>query len=151
MKTEIRVVVSFRHSPLLSGSVYTDIPCAKKIDAREIKGLLKKAYNGDAKAQFLIGCACEYGVARRSPDRAQAIDWYRKAAEKLVPAQYFLGETYLSTFDFVNGYIWLRIANLNGYKDPDDRLSTASFLLSKEQLKNAEEQVSAWKREHGMN
>jgi len=37
-----------------------------------------------------------------APDRHQAIDWYRKAAESLVPAQYFLGEAYLSNYDYVN-------------------------------------------------
>jgi len=155
VKVEIRVNVSFRlfSTPMMSqsGPVYTDLPCAAKIDSRDIKGLLKKAYKGDPKAQFIIGCACEYGVARRSPDRPQAIEWYRKAAETLVPAQYFLGETYLSIFDFVNGYTWLRIADLNGYKDPNDRLKTAALILSKDQLRDAEEQVAAWKRQHGMN
>jgi TonB family protein len=153
-ETQIHVETSFRifEPPFRqSGSVYTDIPCAEKIDSRDIKGLLKRAYKGDPKAQFIIGCACEYGVARLEPDRAQAIDWYRKAAESLVPAQYFLGETYLFNSDWVHAYTWLKIANLGGYNDPTNKLTTATVILSKEQLSEAEEQVAAWKRRHGTN
>lgn len=128
--------------------VYRGLPCAAKIDSRDIKDLLKKAYKGDAKSQFVIGCACEYGVDRLAPDPAQAIDWYRKAAESLVPAQYFLGETYLSNFDYVRAYTWLKIAELNGYKDPKDWLKTVTELLSKQELSEAEEQVAAWQRQH---
>jgi TonB family protein len=153
---EVRVVVSFQHwdNPTVNpgpGGVYTGLPCAAKIDSRDIKDLLKKAHKGDPKAQFTIGCACEYGVSRPAPDRAQAIEWYRKAAESLVPAQYFLGETYLFNFDYVHAYTWLRIADLGGYQDPKDRLRTVTLLLSKEQLSEAEDQVVAWKRQHGTN
>lgn len=152
---EISAVVSFEFSGeglprVLPGpGVYHDLPCAPKIDTRDIKDLLKKAHKGDPKAQFIIGCACEYGVARLEPDRAQAIDWYRKAAGSLVPAQYFLGETYLFNFDYVHAYTWLRIADSGGYKDPNDRLKMVTQLLTKEQLSEAEEQVTAWKRQHG--
>jgi TonB family protein len=153
-ETPTNVEISFRTfepPSRQSGGVYTGLPCAEKIDSRDIKDLLKKAYKGDPKAQFIIGCACEYGVARQAPDRAQAIDWYRKAAASLVPAQYFLGETYLLNFDYVNAYTWLRLANLGGYNDPHDKLKTVTLILSKEQLSEAEEQVAAWKRQHGTN
>lgn len=61
VKAEVKVAVSFRllGTPLQSGPIYTNLPCAAKIDSRDIKGLLKKAYKGDPKAQFMIGCACE--------------------------------------------------------------------------------------------
>ncbi|MGA6987804.1 MAG: TonB family protein [Terriglobales bacterium] len=156
VSVEIGLVVNFRIPATVvsvahPGPGVYHVPCAPNIDSRDIKDLLKKAYKGEAKAQFIIGCACEYGVARQAPDRAQAIDWYRKAAESLVPAQYFLGETYLSNFDYVNAYRWLKIASSGGYIDPHDRLKTVALLLSKEQLGEAEEQVAAWKRQHGTN
>jgi TonB family protein len=146
LKTEIKVEISFRLSGMpQSGLVYTGLPCAAKIDARDIKGLLKKAYKGDPKAQFVIGCACEYGVARASPDPEQAIDWYRKAA------QFFLGRAYLLKSDYVRAYTWLRIANLGGYKDPSNSLEMVTQLLNEKQLGEAEEQVTAWKGRHGTN
>jgi TonB family protein len=54
VKAEIKVAVSFRlfGTPPQFGPVYTGFPCAAKIDSRDIKGLLKKAYKGDAKAQI---------------------------------------------------------------------------------------------------
>jgi len=156
VSVQINVKVAFRlwDNPTVNqgaGGVYTGLPCAEKIDSHEMKDLLKKADKGDPKAQFIIGCACEYGVARQAPDRAQAIDWYRKAAESLIPAQYFLGETYLLNFDYVNAYTWLKLANLNGYKDPHEKLKTVTLILSKEQLSEAEKQVAAFKRQHATN
>jgi len=151
-KINVRVRFHLWNTPTVHqgpGGVYSGLPCAAKIDSNDLKDLLKKAHKGDPKAQFIIGCACEYGVAWIAPDRAQAIDWYRKAAESLVPAQYFLGETYLSNFDYVHAYTWLKIADLDGYQDPKDRLGMVTLFLSKEQLSEAEEQVAAWKRQHG--
>jgi TonB family protein len=55
---EIHLMTSFRlfDPPFRqSGSVYSGVPCAEKIDSRDIKGLLNKAYKGDPKAQFIIG------------------------------------------------------------------------------------------------
>jgi len=143
VKAEVKVAVSFR--------LFANLPCAAKIDTRDIKGLLKKAYKGDPKAQFMIGCACEYGIARVSPDRDQAIDWYRKAAESLVPAQFFLGRAYFLNSDYVHAYTWLKIANLGGYKDPNNHLELVTPLLNEKQLGAAEEQVAVWKTRHGTN
>jgi TonB family protein len=155
VSAETKVVMTFQlpgmRNVLPGPGIYSDLPCAAKIDSRDIKGLLKKAHKGDPEAQFVIGCAYEYGVALQVPDRAQAIDWYRKAAESLVPAQYFLGETYLLNFDYVNAYTWLKLASLGGYDDPHDRLKTVTLLLSKKELSEAEEQVAAWKQQHGTN
>ena len=131
--------------------VYSGLPCAAKIDTRDIKDLQKKANKGDPKSQFMMGCACEFGVAMAAPDRHQAIDWYRRAAESLVPAQYFLGETYLSNYDYVNAYVWLSIASAGGYKDPHDNLKTVTQLLTEEQRSDAQQQVAAWKQQHRTN
>lgn len=146
------VVVRF-HIPDVSPrpGIYIGLPCAASINSTDIKGLLKKANKGDAQSQFMMGCVCEYGVDMPAPDRELAIQWYRKAAESLIPAQYFLGDAYLSNFDYVHAYTWLRIADLGGYKDPKETLKTVTQLLSKEQLSAAEEQVAAWKLKHGTN
>ena len=152
---EIKTVVDFHlpeggiQVPFPGQGVYAGLPCAAKINTRDIKDLLKKANQGNAQAQLIIGCACEYGVDRLAPDLLQAIEWYRRAAETLVPAQYFLGETYLSFFDYINAYTWLKIADLDGYKDPNDWLNIVTQLLSKEQLSIAEEKVAAWQKQHG--
>jgi TonB family protein len=149
--TEINVVVEFR-GPTLSSprpGTYTGLPCVAKVDSHEINKLLKKASTGDPKAQLAVGCAYEYGAAGLARDRAQAINWYGKAAETgLVPAQYFLGETYLRNFDFVHAYMWLRIADSGGYKGPNDTLRMVTTLLSADQLNEAEAQVVEWKRQH---
>jgi TonB family protein len=136
---------------LSSDGVYTGLPCATKIDVHDIKNLLKKAYKGDPKSQIVIGCACEYGVGRRAPDRAQAIEWYRKAAESQVPAQYFLGKAYLLNFEYMQAYTWLKIANSGGYKDQSNSLEIVTQLLSASDLSKAEERVAEWKKLHGKN
>ena len=149
-KINVNINVPFPVGIFLPGpSTYSGLPCAAKIDTRNIKDILKKAQKGDPKAQLMMGCVCEYGITSFAPNLAQAIDWYRKAAESTVPAQYFLGETYLLNFDYVQAYTWLRIADLAGYRDPKDKLKTVALLLSKEQLSEAEDQVAAWKRQHG--
>lgn len=82
----------------------TGLPCVVRIDSRDFNKVLKKASDGDPKAQLAAGCAYEYGVPGAAKDRALAIRWYGKAAETgSVPAQYFLGETYLRNFDFGHG------------------------------------------------
>lgn len=148
---EVVVTVRFRRSDV-DGFPARGLPCTASIPTpADIKGLLKKANKGDAPSQFLMGCVSEYGVAMPGPDREQAIQWYRKAAESLIPAQYFLGEAYLSKFDYVHAYTWLRIADLGGYKDSKERLKTVTQLLNKEQLSAADEEVAAWKLQHGTN
>ena len=96
-----------------------------------------------------MGCAYEYGLAELPPDRAQAIGWYRKAAETgLIPAQYFLGEAYLFSFDYTPAYTWLKIAESGGYNDSKGYLGIVTTLLSADQLRDADAQVSEWKRLH---
>jgi TonB family protein len=149
-KIDVNINVPFPVGIFLPGpGTYSGLPCAAKIDTRNIKETLKKAKKGDPKAQLIIGCVCEYGITSFAPNLAQAIDWYRKAAESMVLAQYFLGETYLLNFDYVQAYTWLRIADLGGYQDPKDKLKTVALLLSKGQLSEAEDQVAASKRQHG--
>jgi TonB family protein len=159
--TEISIVVQFRAPPptSLRPGVYTGFPCVAKIDSREVKDLLKKASKGEPKAQLAVGCAYQYGGAGLAKDRAQAINWYGKAAETgLVPAQHFLGETYLLNFDYVRAYAWLKIADSGGYKIPSDRLirkgelvspDQVAVLLSADQLNEAEAKVAEWKQQHG--
>jgi TonB family protein len=149
--TEINLVVEFWGPTPTSPrpGTYTGFPCVAKIDSRDINSLLKKASKGDPKAQLAVGCAYEYGVAGVAKDRTQAINWYGKAAETgSVPAQYFLGETYLRNFDFVQAYAWLRIADSGGYKDPSDKLRMVKTFLSADQLSEAEAQVAEWKQQH---
>jgi TPR repeat protein len=153
------LAVEFAGFPGLAGpDAYNDLPCASGINTRDIKGLLNKAKKGDPQAQLVVGCACEYGVGMAMPDRAQAMDWYQKAAEAgLVPAQHFLGEAYLRNFDYVQAYKWLKIAELGGHKGPsganDDPqhpdVKSVALLLSTDELKKAEEETQDWHRQHG--
>jgi TonB family protein len=129
--------------------VLSGLPCLKRINSHDIKKLLKEASDGDPNAQLAIGCTYEYGIPGVIKDRAQAINWYGKAAETLVPAQYFLGETYLRNFDFVQAYTWLSIADSGGYKDPSGTLKVVTTLLTAEELSEAQAKVAEWKRQHG--
>jgi TonB family protein len=150
--TELTGSIGFSHPPraLSAPGIFRGLPCTEKIDSREIKDLLRKAAKGDAKAQFTIGCAYEYGAGGLPKDRAQAGDWYLKAAEAgLVPAQHFLGENCLLRFDYVRAYTWLKIAELGGYKDGNDTLRLVTELLSADQLSQAESQAAEWKQQHG--
>jgi TonB family protein len=149
--TDAVVVVRFRLPYVNGPGIYSGLPCAASINTTDIKGLLKKANKGDAQSQLMMGCVSEYGLDMPTPDRELAIQWYRKAAESLIPAQYFLGDAYLSNFDYVHAYTWLRIADLGGYKDPKEELKIVTQLLSTEQLRTAEEQVAAWKLQHRTN
>jgi TPR repeat protein len=48
----------------------------------EFKALLQKAEQGDAQAQFNLGVVYAYGLVGVPQDSAQALAWYRKAAEQ---------------------------------------------------------------------
>src|SRR5882757_7210399 len=124
----------------LGAGIYSGLPCAAKIDSRDLDKLLRKASRGDPNAQFTVGCVYEYGAGPRM-DEAQAISWYRKAAENgLASAQGRLGHIYLFSFDYVQAFAWLKIADLNGYKNAKDDLKIVTQLLSPPQLSEAETQ-----------
>ena len=51
-------------------------------DAAKLASLRNRAEAGDVKAQFELGFLYEYGVSGTPRDPAEALKWYRKAAER---------------------------------------------------------------------
>jgi uncharacterized protein len=87
--------------------------------AAALKRLSPLAAKGDARAQFDIGFMHAYGWGVQR-DPADAIEWYRKAAEQGLPvAQHYLGLAYVNgdgvRLDEAEGAQWFARAAAQGY------------------------------------
>ena len=85
----------------------------------DLEALRARAHGGDASAQFQLGFAYDTGLGGR-PDDAEAVRWYRMAAEKgLADAQYNLAVMYDSgegvDRDPVEAARWYREAAEQGH------------------------------------
>src|ERR1039457_360923 len=90
--------------------------------------LLKaKSEQGDASSSFMLAGLYENGFGGVSQDAAEALKWYRKAAEQgNVRAQYHLGYCYFKgqgvTQDYVEAFRWYREAAEQGDADAQSDL-----------------------------
>jgi TPR repeat protein len=81
-----------------------------------------KAENGDAAAQCVLGEIYQQGLGGVAKDEAEAVKWYRKAADLNKPeAQYNLAGMYANgrgvTQDYAEAVKWWRKAAEQGYAD----------------------------------
>jgi len=105
-------------------------PTESATNSQEVEGLLKRAENGNAVAQFKLGVLYTKGEAVKR-DLTQAADWYRKAAEQgHKNAQFKLGRFYENgkgvEIDLTQAENWYRKAAEQGHKNAQKRLELLS-------------------------
>jgi TPR repeat protein len=88
---------------------------------RVLAGLITQAELGNAGAQHHLGVMYEYGKGVPQ-DFAEAVAWYRKAAEQgYVIAQTSLGWMFANSQgvpqDHIRAYMWFKLATAHGDKD----------------------------------
>jgi hypothetical protein len=93
---------------------------AKGMDAAKLDQLRKSAEGGDARSQFLVGLAYEYGYGGIAKDRAEALRWHTKAAEQGVALpEAWVGDFYYEALgvpvDFREAARWYRRSGEHGY------------------------------------
>jgi DNA-binding NarL/FixJ family response regulator len=108
-----------------------------------IKGCIKEAESGDAKAQFSLGMFYEHGQFGLQKDAFEAADWYRKAAEQgHAGAQLYLGVFICNQEqNFVEAYYWLNLAKRGNVLDKVaavDLQTKLMDLMSLEQIAEGE-------------
>src|SRR5438093_7332738 len=100
---------------LLSAAVFRLPAQQNEADRKVLAEIRAGADKGDAKAQYELGRAFFSGTLVVAKDEAEAVKWYRKAAEQNVAdAQYNLGVCYDSgegvAKDEVEAYKWWLLA-----------------------------------------
>jgi TPR repeat protein len=98
---------------MLRLSLISALPTVKKDPVEAVMWLRKAAEQGNAQAQFNLGCAYYFGsgVAK---DHVEKAKWFRKAAQQgIAEAQWLLGESYYYgngvAKDQVEGYAWVNL------------------------------------------
>ena len=96
-------------------------------DETTVAELKVKAEKGDATSSFMLAGLYENGFGGVSQDAAEALKWYRKAAEQgNVRAQYHLGYCYFKgqgvAQDYVEAFRWYREAAEQGDADAQSDL-----------------------------
>lgn len=91
-----------------------------RTDAQQVEGFRRKALQGDAEAQFNLGCAYRMGIGVLQ-DYEEAVKWYRlAAAQRFSAAEFKLGLSYRLgqgvPQDNVRAYAWSNVASAHGDK-----------------------------------
>src|SRR6266566_4584353 len=107
---------------LLSAAVFRLPAQQNEADRKMLAEIRAGADKGDAKAQYELGRAFFSGTLGVAKDEAEAVKWFRKAAEQNVAdAQYNLGVCYDSgegvAKDEVEAYKWWLLAAGQGNDD----------------------------------
>jgi hypothetical protein len=93
---------------------------AKALTASRLPSLRDRAQAGEARAQFLLGLAFEYGYASLTKDPVEALRWFRKAADQGIGLpEAWVGDFYqygiAGTKDFPEALRWYRRSVEHGY------------------------------------
>jgi hypothetical protein len=93
---------------------------AKDLDPADLPAVRARAEAGDARAQFLIGLAYEYGYAGLTKDVAEALRWNTLAAEHEIGlAETWVGDFYYDgigvDIDYAAALAWYRRGSDHGY------------------------------------
>src|SRR5947207_976620 len=100
---------------LVTAAVFQLPAQENEADRKVLAEIRAGADKGDAKAQYELGCAFFSGTLSVAKDKAEAVKWFRKAAEQNVAdAQYSLGACYANgqgvTEDEAEAVKWFRKA-----------------------------------------
>jgi hypothetical protein len=93
---------------------------AKDLSQAELPALRSRAEAGEARAQFLLGLAYEYGYAGLTKDVAEALRWNTRAAEQGIGlAETWVGDFYYDgigvPIDYAAALGWYRRGSEHGY------------------------------------
>ena len=110
-------VASARAAPWILADLQKE---AKALSPSDIPALRTRASGGDARSQFLLGLAYEYGYGGLSKDPEQALRWHKQAAEQAIGlAQAWVGDFYYGGIGAATNYAealrWYRRSSDNGY------------------------------------
>src|SRR5260221_494374 len=88
-------------------------------DGKLLTDIRAKAEKGNAECQYVLGLTFTFGYLGVAQDYAEAVKWYRKAADQgLAVAENSLGEMYEEgngvTQDYVEAYKWYNLAASQG-------------------------------------
>jgi hypothetical protein len=95
---------------------------AKALSAAELPALRTRAEAGDARAQFLVGLAYEYGYAGLTGDLAESLRWHKLAGQQGIGvAETWVGDFYYDglgvAMDYVEALSWYRRASEHGHAE----------------------------------
>ena len=124
---------------LLSAAVFRLPAQQNEADRKVLAEIRAGADKGDAKAQYELGRAFFSGTLGVAKDEAEAVKWFRKAAEQNVAdAQYNLGVCYDSgegvAKDEVEAYKWWLLAAGQGNDDAKYNMTIVENKMSREQI-----------------
>src|SRR5438132_740500 len=124
---------------LLSAAVFRLPAQQNEADRKVLAEIRAGADKGDAKAQYELGRAFFSGTLGVAKDEAEAVKWFRKAAEQNVAdAQYSLGVCYDSgegvVKDEVEAYKWWLLAAGQGNDDAKYNMTIVENKMSREQI-----------------
>lgn len=116
-----------------------------------LKDLTRCATQGDARAQYRLGLNYEFGSA----DLAEAVRWYRLAAEQgYSPGQLSMGLAYRDgrgvAPDLVLANMWFRLSAVQGARVNPGRSNKELIerLMTSEQIAEAEKSTREWIATH---
>ena len=124
---------------LLSAAVFRLPAQQNEADRKVLAEIRAGADKGDAKAQYELGRAFFSGTLGVAKDEAEAVKWFRKAAEQNVAdAQFSLGVCYDSgegvAKDEVEAYKWWLLAAGQGNDDAKYNMTIVENKMSREQI-----------------
>ena len=124
---------------LLSAAVFRLPAQQNEADRKVLSETRAGADKGDAKGQYELGRAFFSGTLGVAKDEAEAVKWFRKAAEQNVAdAQYNLGVCYDSgegvAKDEVEAYKWWLLAAGQGNDDAKYNMTIVENKMSREQI-----------------
>ena len=114
--------------------------------------LLRKAKAGDAVAQVILGVMYDDGDGVPEND-AEAVKWYRKAADQGVPeAQFLLGGMYDDgegvPENYVLAHMWLNLARAQGLANAKTALDLLIPKMTNAQIAEAQRMAAEWHEKH---
>ncbi len=123
-----------------------------KVQAATPDDLRKRAEQGDAEAQFMLGTLYRNGDGVLQND-TQAVEWFQRAANQgYVRALSALGSSYWAgrgvRQDYSQAYFWYELALAKGDQNSKSLLEGISTQLTREQVTNARQQAEAWLQVH---
>jgi TPR repeat protein len=124
---------------LLSAAVFQLPAQQNEADRKLLAEIRARAEIGDAQSQFELGWEFFSGTLGVTKDDAEAVKWYRKAAEQNhAGAQYNLGFCYASgegvAKDEVEAYKWWLLAAGQGNDDAKHNMTIVENKMSREEI-----------------
>ena len=124
---------------LVTATVFQLLAQQNEADRKGLAEIRAGADKGDAEARYELGRAFFSGALGVAKDEAEAVKWFRKAAEQnLADAQYILGVCYDSgegvAKDEIEAYKWWLLAAGHGNDDAKYNLTIVENKMTREQI-----------------